>query len=205
MREENLYNKTKRFLDCILATNLAILLGPFLALASVLILLIDGRPIFFTQVRAGLNGSAFLLWKFRTMSSCIPSNDGDESSRVTTLGRVLRKTSIDELPSLWNVIKGDMSFVGPRPLLMEYLPTYSAHHIRRHEVQPGLTGLAQISGRNLLPWKERLDFDVAYVDKQSFWLDVWILFRSVGVVLSSQGVNQANGGNMSKLKGGYDR
>lgn len=200
-----MYNITKRFLDCILAIILVILFGPFLAFVSVLILLIDGRPIFFTQVRAGLNGSAFLLWKFRTMSSCIRSNHGDESSRVTTLGRVLRKTSIDELPSLWNVIKGDLSFVGPRPLLMEYLPTYSPHHFRRHEVPPGLTGLAQISGRNLLSWKERLDIDVEYVDKQSFWLDVWIFFRSVGVVLRSQGVNQADGATMLRLEKGYEK
>ena len=142
--------------------------------------------------------------KFRTMSQGPAAANGDESPRVTKLGAILRKTSIDEIPSLWNVVRGDLSFVGPRPLLMDYLEFYSPVHSLRHTVRPGLTGLAQVAGRNLVSWKERLDLDVVYVQRQSLWLDITILFQTILVVLSFRGIDQADGSTMVRLTKGYD-
>ena len=200
-----MYLLIKRALDLIFGLFLFFLLGPLLVFIAILILLVDGRPILFLQVRPGLRETPFLLVKFRTMTSTFLGLDEDESPRLTRLGGLLRKTSLDELPSLWNIIVGDLSFVGPRPLLMEYLALFSSSHRRRHDVRPGLTGLAQISGRNLLSWQKRLDLDVAYVEKQSFWLDLRILICSIGVVLSSRGINQANGATMTRLEKGYEK
>ena len=200
-----MYLLIKRALDLIFGLLLFFLLGPLLVFIAILILLVDGRPILFLQVRPGLRETPFLLVKFRTMSSTFLGLDGHESPRLTRLGGLLRKTSLDELPSLWNIIVGDLSFVGPRPLLMEYLALFSSSHRRRHDVRPGLTGLAQISGRNLLSWQQRLDLDVAYVEKQSFWLDLRILICSIGVVLSSRGINQANVATMTRLEKGYEK
>ena len=200
-----MYLLIKRALDLIFGLFLFFLLGPLLVFIAILILLVDGRPILFLQVRPGLRETPFLLVKFRTMTSTFLGLDEDESPRLTRLGGLLRKTSLDELPSLWNIIVGDLSFVGPRPLLMEYLALFSSSHRRRHDVRPGLTGLAQISGRNLLSWQKRLDLDVAYVEKQSFWLDLRILICSIGVVLSSRGINQANGATMTRMEKGYEK
>ena len=200
-----MYLLIKRALDLIFGLFLFFLLGPLLVFIAILILLVDGRPILFLQVRPGLRETPFLLVKFRTMTSTFLGLDDDESPRLTRLGGLLRKTSLDELPSLWNIVVGDLSFVGPRPLLMEYLALFSSSHRRRHDVRPGLTGLAQISGRNLLSWQKRLDLDVAYVEKQSFWLDLRILICSIGVVLSSRGINQANGATMTRLEKGYEK
>lgn len=200
-----MYLLIKRALDLIFGLLLFFLLGPLLVFIAMLILMVDGRPILFLQVRPGLRETPFLLVKFRTMTSTFLGLDDDESPRLTRLGGLLRNTSLDELPSLWNIIVGDLSFVGPRPLLMEYLALFSSSHSRRHDVRPGLTGLAQISGRNLLSWKQRLDLDVAYVDKQGFWLDLRILICSIGVVLSSRGINQANGATMTRLEKGYEK
>ena len=200
-----MYLLIKRALDLIFGLFLFFLLGPLLVFIAILILLVDGRPILFLQVRPGLRETPFLLVKFRTMTSTFLGLDEDESPRLTRLGGLLRKTSLDELPSLWNIVVGDLSFVGPRPLLMEYLALFSSSHRRRHDVRPGLTGLAQISGRNLLSWKQRLDLDVASVEKQSFWLDLRILICSIGVVLSSRGINQANGATMTRLEKGYEK
>jgi len=153
-----------------------ILLSPILAVVSLIILIFMGRPILFLQIRPGLHGQPFTLVKFRTMRSEV--GDGlpkCESERITRLGRVLRSTSLDELPELWNVLRGDMSLVGPRPLLMEYLPLYSDGQGRRHEVKPGITGWAQINGRNEISWQEKFKLDVWYVENRSIYLDLKIL------------------------------
>ena len=167
-------------------------------------LLIDGRPVLFRQLRPGLGEKPFALIKFRTMTACPPGSDSDELQRTTKLGVFLRSTSLDELPSLWNVLRGHMSLVGPRPLLMDYLEVYSPGHSLRHTVRPGLTGLAQVSGRNLLPWNEKLNLDLVYVQELGLWLDVKILARTASSVLSLRGINQADGSLMSRLTRGYD-
>jgi lipopolysaccharide/colanic/teichoic acid biosynthesis glycosyltransferase len=144
-----------------------------------------GRPVFFMQERPGLRGCPFTLIKFRTMRE----GGGADAERLTRVGRVLRATSLDELPELLNVLKGDMSLVGPRPLLMRYLPRYTAEQARRHEVRPGITGWAQVNGRNAISWKQKFEYDVWYVDHQSVWLDVRILWKTVWHVLSRKGIS----------------
>ena len=199
-----MYPRVKRVVDLVVALILLLLLFPVVAIVGVLVFVRDGRPVFFRQVRPGLGEKPFVMVKFRTMSQAPAAASGDESPRVGKLGAILRKTSIDEIPSLWNVVRGDLSFVGPRPLLMDYLEVYSPVHSLRHTVRPGLTGLAQISGRNLLSWKERLDLDVVYVQRQSLWLDIKILFRTILVVFSFRGIDQADGSTMARLTIGYD-
>jgi len=198
------YWKVKRVLDFVFGVTLFLLLVPLMVATGILVLFLDGRPILFRQVRPGKGERPFAMIKFRTMSSPATAADGDESGRVTGLGAILRKTSIDELPSLWNVVKGDMSFVGPRPLLMEYLEVYSRYHSARHSVRPGLTGLAQVAGRNLLSWNQRLDLDVSYIHQQSLLLDLKIVFHTMVLVPSFRGVDQANGATMERLRDGYD-
>ena len=152
-----------------------------------------GSPVFFTQVRPGMHGKPFKMVKFRSMTS-ERGADGEllpDAVRLTPFGRFLRSTSLDELPELWNVLKGDMSLVGPRPLLMEYLPLYSPEQARRHEVRPGVTGWAQVNGRNALSWDEKFKLDVWYVDNQSFWLDLKILLMTVKKVLARDGISAA--------------
>jgi lipopolysaccharide/colanic/teichoic acid biosynthesis glycosyltransferase len=169
-----------------------VLLGPLLALIGATILATMDRPMLFRQVRPGLRGRRFELVKFRSMRE-ERDDDGrplDDDRRLTPLGRLLRRTSLDELPQLWNVLRGDMSLVGPRPLLMEYLPLYSAEQARRHEVRPGITGLAQVSGRNAIDWEERLRLDVWYVDHWSLWLDLKILARTVVGVARGAGLGE---------------
>ena len=184
------------------------LLG-LIALAFPLLILIVlvqrklGSPVFFHQVRPGLNGKPFEMIKFRTMTDA-RDVDGQllpDSVRLTSFGRFLRATSLDELPELWNVLKGDMSLVGPRPLLMEYLPLYSKEQARRHEVRPGVTGWAQVNGRNAISWEEKFELDVWYVDHQSLWLDVKILWLTVKKVLVRDGISAAGEATMSKFKG----
>lgn len=181
----------KRAFDVVVsATLLVVLMVPMLVLAW-LVRSRLGAPVLFRQTRPGLGGRPFQMIKFRTMTDerdqggCLLS----DAQRLTTFGARLRASSLDELPELWNVLVGDMSLVGPRPLLMEYLPKYSSHQARRHEVRPGVTGLAQVSGRNLLSWEDRFDLDVQYVDSQSFALDLKILFKTVGLVISREGVS----------------
>ena len=198
-----MYPRVKRVADLVVALILLLLLFPVVAIVGVLVFVLDGRPIFFRQVRPGLGEKPFMMVKFRTMSQVSAAANGDESPRVTKLGAILRKTSIDEIPSLWNVVRGDLSFVGPRPLLMDYLEVYSPVHSLRHTVRPGLTGLAQVAGRNLVSWKERLDLDVVYVQRQSLWLDITILFQTILVVLSFRGIDQADGTTMARLTKGY--
>ncbi len=166
-----------------------------------------GAPVFFTQVRPGLNGRAFKMIKFRTMTNDRDSTGAllPDSVRLTPFGRFLRSTSLDELPEIWNVLKGDMSLVGPRPLLMEYLPLYSPEQTRRHEVRPGITGWAQINGRNALSWEEKFQLDVWYVDNQSFWLDLKILFLTVKKVLARDDISAAGEATMPVFRGSSEQ
>ena len=162
-----------------------------------------GSPVFFTQMRPGLQGKPFLMVKFRTMTDA-RGPDGallPDADRLTPFGRFLRATSLDELPELWNVLKGDMSLVGPRPLLMEYLPLYSPEQARRHAVRPGITGWAQVNGRNALGWDEKFKLDVWYVDHRSLWLDLKILWLTVRKVLVREGISAAGEATMGKFTG----
>ncbi len=163
-----------------------------------------GRPAFFRQVRPGLHGQPFEMVKFRTMTDA-RGPDGallPDADRLTPFGRFLRTTSLDELPELWNVLKGDMSLVGPRPLLMEYLPLYSPEQARRHEVRPGITGWAQVNGRNALGWDDKFKLDVWYVDHGSLWLDIRILWLTVKKVLVREGISAAGEATMPRFTGG---
>jgi lipopolysaccharide/colanic/teichoic acid biosynthesis glycosyltransferase len=174
----------KRALDVVISlTALVILAVPMLALAAAIRVRM-GSPVLFRQVRPGLHGEPFTLVKLRTMRT----GDGTDAERLTGLGRFLRSTSLDELPELWNILRGDMSLVGPRPLLVEYLDRYTPRQARRHEVRPGLTGLAQVEGRNLVGWDERLELDVRYVETRSLALDLHILVRTLGAVVRREGI-----------------
>lgn len=162
-----------------------------------------GRPVLFSQVRPGLNGKPFTMVKFRTMTDARDEHGQSlpDSERLTAFGRFLRASSLDELPELWNVFKGDMSLVGPRPLLMEYLELYSPEQARRHEARPGVTGWAQVNGRNALSWEEKFNLDVWYVDNHSFWLDLKILFMTVFKVLKRSDISQQGEATMSRFTG----
>lgn len=176
---------------------------PLLVAIYALVRINLGSPALFTQRRPGLHGKPFKMLKFRTMTNSIDkfNNLLPDSERLTSFGKFLRSTSLDELPELWNVFKGDMSLVGPRPLLMEYLPLYSAEHARRHEVRPGITGWAQVNGRNALGWEDRFRLDVWYVDHQSIALDFQILFKTFLKVLRREGVSAHGEATMSKFTG----
>jgi len=192
----------KRLLDIVLATVLLILLSPVMALVAVVVRCALGRPILFRQLRPGLNGRPFVILKFRSMrqldEACPISSDSD---RLALAGRLLRAASLDELPQLMNVLKGDMSLVGPRPLLMQYLSRYTATQARRHEVRPGITGLAQVNGRNAVSWEERLAMDVWYVDHQSLSLDLTILLRTLVSVVRRRGVSAPGKATMHEFLG----
>ena len=180
-----------------------IILLPLLAVVAITVRLHLGSPIFFCQTRPGLQGKLFMLRKFRTMR--MPRADEDlltaDSVHLTHLGRVLRSTSLDELPTLWNVLRGDMSLVGPRPLLPEYLPLYTAHQMRRHEVKPGITGWAQVNGRNAISWEEKFELDVWYVDHQSFFLDLKILCMTVWQVVARRHIAADGHATMPPFRG----
>ena len=180
----------KRVFDLVVATVAGVVLAPVIAVLAALVRRKLGRPVLFTQQRPGLHGRAFTLVKFRTMTD-ERGSDGvllPDELRLPAFGRFLRSTSLDELPELWNVIRGDMSLVGPRPLLVDYLDRYSPRQARRHEVRPGITGWAQVNGRNAPSWQERLEMDVWYVEHRSFWLDVRILLRTLLAVVRRDGV-----------------
>lgn len=181
------YDSLKRALDILLAGAALLLLSPVMLLVSVAVALALGRPVLFHQTRPGLHGELFELHKFRTMRPITPDRITD-ADRLTRFGRWLRATSLDELPTLWNVLRGDMSLVGPRPLLVEYLDLYTPEQARRHEVRPGVTGLAQVRGRNLLSWEEKFGYDVRYVDSRCLRLDLRILLATVVVVMRREGV-----------------
>ncbi len=175
----------KRLFDVLVSGGMLVALSPILVLVSILLRCTIGSPVLFRQARPGLDGEPFEMLKFRTMTDA-RGEDGDllsDSVRLTGIGTFLRRTSLDELPELWNVLKGDMSLVGPRPLLLRYMPYFTEAEMRRHSVRPGITGLAQVKGRNLLGWDERLALDVEYVDRQSIWLDLSIIWWTVGKVL----------------------
>jgi lipopolysaccharide/colanic/teichoic acid biosynthesis glycosyltransferase len=181
----------KRAFDLFVVSLTALLWVPTLLLVAGLIRFRMGSPVLFKQARPGLHGKPFLLVKFRTMSDARDASGNllPDAARLTQLGRMLRATSLDELPELWNVMKGEMSLVGPRPLLMEYLPLYDARQARRHDVRPGLTGWAQVNGRNAIPWEEKFALDVWYVDNRSLWLDVKILWHTFMRVVRHEGIS----------------
>jgi lipopolysaccharide/colanic/teichoic acid biosynthesis glycosyltransferase len=197
----------KRLLDFIVATFGLLLLAPVILLVAWQVNRRLGYPVFFRQIRPGMNGKPFEMVKFRTMRDAVDKkgNPLPDSERMTSFSQFLRSTSLDELPELWNVLKGDMSLVGPRPLLMEYLPLYSEEQYRRHQLRPGITGWAQVNGRNAISWEERFKLDVWYVDNRSFWLDLKILFLTVKKVLVRDGISAEGEPTMSKFTGNSDK
>mgnify|MGYP002627236158 CR=1 FL=1 len=193
----------KRPLDAFLSTGALIVLSPVLLVTAVLVRVKLGSPVLFTQDRPGRDGKIFRLYKFRTM---LPPKDGvidpaQDAARLTPFGKKLRSTSLDELPELINMIKGDMAVVGPRPLLVRYLPRYNSHQARRHEVRPGFTGLAQVHGRNAISWEEKFDWDVKYVDNITFKGDCKIIIDTVKTVLKREGINSDTSATMEEFMG----
>ena len=196
------YAILKRVVDTTAAAALLVASLPVLAAAAIAILVGMGGPVLFRQRRTGRLGREFTLWKLRTMRPAPPGTSAEQDgARLTPLGRWLRATSIDELPQVWNVLRGDMSLVGPRPLLPAYLPRYSPEQARRHEVRPGLTGLTQVSGRNALSWEEKFRLDVWYVDHRSFALDAWIVWRTLRIVVARAGVSAPDHASMPEFLG----
>ena len=193
----------KRLFDVVCAALALLLLSPVLVVVALLVRRQLGSPVLFRQMRPGLGGRPFQMVKFRTMLDATDANGValPDSERLTRFGRFLRASSLDELPELWNVLKGDMSLVGPRPLLMDYLPLYSPHEFRRHEVRPGVTGWAQVNGRNALSWQQKFELDVWYVDNRSFWLDMRILWKTVIKVLKREGISAQGEATMERFRG----
>jgi len=191
----------KRLLDVVGASAILLAGLPILIVTALLVRWKLGSPVFFRQLRPGHRGKLFTLYKFRTMRNDTDAegNPLPDDQRLTRLGRFLRGTSLDELPELWNVLRGDMSLVGPRPLLIEHLPIYTPEQARRHEVKPGITGWAQVHGRDALPWEDKMRLDVWYVDHGSLWLDVRILLRTLAAVFSREGVIHPEAGSMDQL------
>ena len=193
----------KRLLDIIIASIALILLSPLYAYVAYKVKKNLGSPVLFRQVRPGLNGKPFEMIKFRTMKDAVDAqgNPLPDSERLTPFGKMLRSSSLDEMPELWNVIKGDMSIVGPRPLLMEYLPLYSPEQARRHDVRPGMTGHAQVNGRNAIGWEEKFKLDTWYVENQSIWLDFKIMFKTVHKVLAKDDISAEGEATMTRFTG----
>jgi len=193
----------KRFLDIAISVAALLILTPFLLLMALLVRLELGAPALFRQSRPGREGSVFTLTKFRTMINAFDANGRPlpDKERLTPFGRFLRRSSLDELPELFNVLKGEMSLVGPRPLLIRYLDRYSPEQKRRHEVKPGITGWAQVNGRNDLSWERKFELDVWYVDNISFWLDLKILFLTVKLALKREGISQPGQATMEEFFG----
>ena len=193
----------KRLFDLIVASFALFLLSPALALIALLVRINLGSPVLFHQSRPGLHGKIFKIFKFRTMLEVANSNENQltDEDRLTGFGKFLRATSLDEQPELWNVIKGEMSLVGPRPLLMEYLPLYSKEQFHRHDVRPGITGWAQINGRNSISWEEKFNLDIWYVNNQSFWLDIEILFLTIKKVFFREGISAEGAVTMPLFNG----
>lgn len=193
----------KRLFDLVVAASLLVALALPMLLLALLIGWRLGRPVLFRQIRPGRHGRPFTMVKFRTMTDARDSAGVllPDAQRMTPFGSFLRSSSLDELPELWNVLRGDMSLVGPRPLLMEYLPLYTPEQARRHEVRPGITGWAQVNGRNAVSWEERFKLDVWYVDHHSLWLDLRILWLTVRKVIQRDGISAAGDATMPKFKG----
>lgn len=202
------YKYIKRAMDFLVAVILLTVLSPLMLLAATLIAVNRDGPILFKQKRPGKDGKIFTVYKFRTMSTALIDRNGKELSdfeRMTRIGKIFRKTSIDELPQLFNIIKGDMSFIGPRPLLTEYLGLYSPEQMRRHEVLPGISGWAQVNGRNTLTWEQKFAYDIYYVDHYSFLMDMKIFFKTIENVLRQDGINSENDNTMKKFTGNTEK
>ncbi|MDM8553323.1 sugar transferase [Desulfococcaceae bacterium HSG7] len=193
----------KRAIDLVLTIPAYFLLAPLMIIIAGIIHLTMGKPVFFRQIRPGFHGNPFTIYKFRTMRNAYDKNGYllPDSERLTRFGKFFRSASLDELPELLNIIKGEMSIVGPRPLLMQYLERYSPEQARRHEVRPGLTGWAQINGRNALTWEEKFRLDVWYADHQSVWLDIKIILMTMLKVLKREGISQPGQVTMEEFKG----
>jgi len=194
---------SKRLFDFTFSSLALVILSPIIFVTAILVRAFLGTPILFKQQRPGYKGKPFFIYKFRSMKDGM-AKDGNllsDSERLTRFGRILRSISLDELPELFNILRGEMSFVGPRPLLMEYLSLYSPEQARRHDVVPGLTGWAQVNGRNAVDWSTRFKLDVWYVDNWSFWLDIRIILMTVWKVLAREGVNQEGQATMEYFKG----
>ena len=193
----------KRLLDIIIASIALILLSPLYAFVAYKVKKNLGSPVLFRQVRPGLNGKPFEMIKFRTMKDAVDAqgNPLPDSERLTPFGKMLRSTSLDEMPELWNVIKGDMSIVGPRPLLMEYLPLYNKEQAKRHDVRPGMTGHAQVNGRNAISWEEKFKLDTWYVENQSIWLDFKIMLKTVQKVIAKDDISAEGEATITKFTG----
>ncbi len=200
-----MYIFIKNILDKITSLFLLIFLSPILIIISLSILLFEGKPIFFIQIRPGYKSKCFRIIKFRTMKNekCFKYKFNKDEERLTTIGRFLRKTSLDELPELINILNGQMSFVGPRPLLVEYLPLYSKRQLLRHNVKPGLSGWAQVNGRNNISWTEKFNKDIWYVENISFHLDLKIIILTIWKVFKKESINTKNGSIMPKFTGNY--
>ncbi len=193
----------KRTFDILFSGFALVILTPVILITAIFVIINLGYPVFFSQTRPGYKGKSFKIYKFRTMINGAES-DGEllqDNQRLTKFGAILRSTSLDELPALWNVLIGDMSLVGPRPLLMEYLPLYSKEQARRHDVKPGITGWAQVNGRNTISWRDRFKLDVWYVDNQSLFLDFKILLMTINKVFIREGITESGQVTMSKFTG----
>ena len=199
-----MYKYIKRGMDFAVAFVALLFLSPLMLIVSILIKLNRDGPVLFKQKRPGINGKIFTVYKFRTMSVKTHDENGRELSdfeRMSKIGNLLRKTSVDELPQFINILKGDMSFIGPRPLLTEYLELYTPEQMRRHEVRPGISGWAQVNGRNTITWEEKFRYDVEYVDKMSLKMDIYILIKTVLNVLKQDGINSGEANTMEKFRG----
>ena len=196
----------KRVLDIVIASVALVLLSPLYFYVAYRVRKNLGSPVLFRQVRPGLHGKPFEMIKFRTMTDERDSEGNllPNEQRLSKFGKMLRATSLDEMPELWNVIKGDMSIVGPRPLLMDYLPLYNKEQAKRHNVRPGMTGYAQVNGRNSISWEEKFKLDTWYVENQSIWLDFKIMFQTVKKVLVKEGINQSEEVTMTRFTGNKD-
>ncbi|MEG1157345.1 MAG: sugar transferase [Acinetobacter sp.] len=193
----------KRILDVAIASTALVLLSPVYALVAYKVKKNLGSPVLFRQTRPGLHGQPFEMIKFRSMKDAMDTagNPLPDSERLTPFGKMLRATSLDEMPELWNVIKGDMSIVGPRPLLMEYLPLYNSEQAKRHEVRPGITGYAQVNGRNAISWEKKFELDTWYVENQSLWLDFKIMLKTVKKVLAKDDISAEGEATIQKFTG----
>ena len=193
----------KRAFDVAASTSALIVLSPVLAITAYKVKKNLGSPVLFRQVRSGLHGKPFEMIKFRTMKDAVDEqgNPLPDSERLTPFGQMLRSTSLDEMPELWNVIKGDMSIVGPRPLLMEYLPLYNSDQAKRHNVRPGITGYAQVNGRNAISWEKKFELDTWYVEHQSLWLDFKIMLKTIKKVIAKDDISAEGEATMSKFTG----
>ncbi|KXZ69441.1 sugar transferase [Acinetobacter venetianus] len=193
----------KRLLDIVIASTALVLLSPLYFYVAHKVKKNLGSPVLFRQVRPGLHGKPFEMIKFRTMKDALDEqgNPLPDNERLTPFGKMLRSTSLDEMPELWNVIKGDMSIVGPRPLLMEYLPLYNKEQAKRHDVRPGMTGHAQVNGRNAISWEQKFKLDTWYVENRSLWLDFKIMLQTVKKVIAKDDINEAGEATMTKFTG----